>query len=323
MATITQWTFEGDVITPSTGTGTASLVGGATATFATGNGGGRGWNTSTYPTQGTGNKTRGVQFAVPTTGFQDIQVSFDLRHSNTAANTVVFQYSTDGTSFTDSLTFRATAGDTFFSRSVDLSAITGLNNNPNTTFRILSAFDPPDTGTAYVPANSTSTYNPAGTMRYDNVTITGNSTSTPPPAPVPSDPNFLRQIGVFGSANGAEIPAYDPASKRLFVVAGSVIEIINLANPANPSLIGNLSFNGTPAPGFSFVPNSVAVKNGIVAVALEEADNLKNQNPGQVQFFNASTGQFLKSVTVGFLPDAVTFSPDGTKVLTANEGNRT
>ena len=30
---MTQWTFEGDVITPSTGTGTASLIGGTTATF--------------------------------------------------------------------------------------------------------------------------------------------------------------------------------------------------------------------------------------------------------------------------------------------------
>ena len=49
---ITQWTFEGDLITPSTGQGTASLTGGTTATFATGNPG-RAWNTTTYPAQGT------------------------------------------------------------------------------------------------------------------------------------------------------------------------------------------------------------------------------------------------------------------------------
>jgi Ca2+-binding RTX toxin-like protein len=62
------------------------------------------------------------------------------------------------------------------------------------------------------------------------------------------------------------------------------------------------------------------VSEGIVAVALAIADDLWNQNQGEVQFFNAATGAFLGKETVGNLPDMVTFSPDGTKVLTANEG---
>jgi DNA-binding beta-propeller fold protein YncE len=53
-----------------------------------------------------------------------------------------------------------------------------------------------------------------------------------------------------------------------------------------------------------------------VAVAVED-DTL--QNPGQVVFFDTN-GQFLNSVTVGALPDMVVFTPDGRKVLTANEG---
>jgi DNA-binding beta-propeller fold protein YncE len=61
---------------------------------------------------------------------------------------------------------------------------------------------------------------------------------------------------------------------------------------------------------------SVAVKNGIVAVACPNADEALN---GSVVFFDAD-GVFLKQVAVGVLPDMITFSPDGTKVMTANEG---
>jgi uncharacterized protein len=59
------------------------------------------------------------------------------------------------------------------------------------------------------------------------------------------------------------------------------------------------------------------VSNGVVAVALEAP---VKTNPGQVAFYNASAGTLLNSIQVGSLPDMVTFSPDGTKVLTANEG---
>ena len=91
---ITQWTFE-STTTPSTGSGTASLIGGTTATFATGTSG-QAWNTTDYPAQNTNNKTAGVQFQISTTGWQDIEFSFDIRHSNTSANTIVVRYSTDG-----------------------------------------------------------------------------------------------------------------------------------------------------------------------------------------------------------------------------------
>ncbi|MBD2652828.1 choice-of-anchor I family protein [Synechocystis sp. FACHB-383] len=139
--------------------------------------------------------------------------------------------------------------------------------------------------------------------------------------------SLISKIGGFASSNGAEIPAFDPSTKRLFVVAGSVIEILDLTNPTNPTKLGDLAlnFDGLPA-GFSPAPNSVAVGKagtpsaGIVAVSLAIRDDLNNQEAGQIQFFDTATGNFLGKVLVGFLPDMVTFSPDGTKVLTANEG---
>ncbi len=137
----------------------------------------------------------------------------------------------------------------------------------------------------------------------------------------------LVKIGGFGSSNGAEIPAFDPGSNRLFLVAGDVVEILNLANPTNPSKVSELSFDTSTLPsGFDLIPNSVAVgkagtiSEGIVAVALAVRDTLNNQQLGEVQFFRTSDGSFLGKQSVGFLPDMVTFTPDGTKVLTANEG---
>jgi len=62
--------------------------------------------------------------------------------------------------------------------------------------------------------------------------------------------------------------------------------------------------------------NSVDVFGGIVAVAVEAE---VAQDPGLVAFYDTD-GTFLASVEVGALPDMVTFTPDGSKVLAANEG---
>jgi DNA-binding beta-propeller fold protein YncE len=114
---------------------------------------------------------------------------------------------------------------------------------------------------------------------------------------------------------GAEISAFDPASDRLFVTSSSGLQVVNLANPAAPTLITTVDFTTL---GFATTDvTSVAVKNGIVAVALPDAD--KSQ-PGKVVFLSAADNALLGSVDVGALPDMLTFTPDGTKVLVANEG---
>ncbi|XHX78745.1 MAG: choice-of-anchor I family protein [Stenomitos frigidus ULC029] len=132
---------------------------------------------------------------------------------------------------------------------------------------------------------------------------------------------ILQKIGSFTSANGAEIPAFDPGSDRLFTVAGSTVEILSVSNTGALTLTGALTPGFTPPAGTNVLPNSVAVKNGIVAVAYAVVDATTNaQQTGRVSFYNAADGTFLNSVAVGFLPDMLTFTPDGTKVLVANEG---
>jgi 2',3'-cyclic-nucleotide 2'-phosphodiesterase (5'-nucleotidase family) len=131
----------------------------------------------------------------------------------------------------------------------------------------------------------------------------------------------LKKIGGITSTNGAEIAAFDGGSDRLFVVAGSVIEVQTIGSTGAIAAAGTLVTGFTLPVGTAAIPNSVAVKNGIVAVAYAIQDTATNaQQPGRVSFYNAATGAFINSVTVGALPDMLTFTADGTKVLVANEG---
>ena len=120
--------------------------------------------------------------------------------------------------------------------------------------------------------------------------------------------------GVFDEG-GAEIAAHDPATQRLFVTNGNdgTVDVISIADSATPVKLSTLVF---PAPFEDLAPTSVAVTNGIVAVAVP-ADTVTD--PGHVLFFDTA-GDFQSSFEVGALPDMVTFTPDGEKVLVANEG---
>ena len=154
------------------------------------------------------------------------------------------------------------------------------------------------------------------------ITVSGNSLATiyiidnDDVAPIPSQQIELNYVGSFdpsgASTSTCEIVVHDPASQRLFTtsaVAG-FLDIINFSNPAVPTVITSVDMNSYGG------VTSVAVKNGIVAVASPNTDETLD---GSVVFFDTN-GVFLKQVTVGALPDMITFSPDGTKVMTANEG---
>ena len=136
-------------------------------------------------------------------------------------------------------------------------------------------------------------------------------------ADVSTTPTGVLDIDVKGTLAlaGAEISAFDPGSDRLFVTSNAGLQVVDLSNPAAPALITTLNFTTLGFAGTDVT--SVAVKNGIVAVALLATD--KSQ-PGQVVFINAATHTVVGSVQVGVHPDMVTFTPDGLKVLVANEG---
>jgi hypothetical protein len=131
----------------------------------------------------------------------------------------------------------------------------------------------------------------------------------------------LTQVGRYESGlydeGGAEITAYDPRRKRLFVVnAGlGVVDVLNVANPARPRKIDEI--DTSRAFGSAGDTNNVDVHDGVLAVAIANEDEQLN---GRVAFYDTRNRRLLNTVEVGSLPDMVTFTPDGQTVLTANEG---
>jgi len=130
--------------------------------------------------------------------------------------------------------------------------------------------------------------------------------------PTPSSVR-LRKIGGYehGGALAAEISAYDDVSRRLFVVNGALgtVDVLDLRDPANPLSVTSLSVGGAA--------NSVATHGGIVAVAIEGATRT---DLGTVAFYRATTLDLISTVQVGALPDMVVFTPNGRRLLVANEG---
>lgn len=142
------------------------------------------------------------------------------------------------------------------------------------------------------------------------------------PTPVDPTPNTIElskigayQLGIFAES-AAEIPAYDAASKRLFVVnaQAGVLDVLDLSQPNQPVKIAEIQVHDI-AEGAEV--NSVAVHNGIVAIAIQAA---VKTDPGYVALYQAKDLSKLAHVQVGALPDMLTFSPDGQTLLVANEG---
>ena len=129
---------------------------------------------------------------------------------------------------------------------------------------------------------------------------------------------FTSRLLLEGGEGAAEISAYDPLTKRLFVVnngnllSAPRIEVIDFANPATLAVLAtiDISYYGAGV-------NSVAVANGKLAAAIESG---VKTDTGVVAMFNTASYELEMIASVGSLPDMVTFSPNGKLIITADEG---
>jgi DNA-binding beta-propeller fold protein YncE len=136
----------------------------------------------------------------------------------------------------------------------------------------------------------------------------------------------------LGNQGAAEIVQYHADTQTIYatntstntiaVIPASTVSTATLSDPINtinltPSTVDlPADINGVALGGV----NSIAISGDLMAVAVSAA--VKTDN-GYVLFYSgldSSTPAFLDSVEVGALPDMVTFTPDGGKVLVANEG---
>jgi PEP-CTERM motif len=124
----------------------------------------------------------------------------------------------------------------------------------------------------------------------------------------------------------SEIVAFEPATAangntpRLFIAAGAFVDVLDARTGAR---LASLQL-----PANSGGVNSVAIKNGLLAVAV---DGATEGSLGTVAIYNSaaipSSGSngllnvpALRSFTVGAVPDMITFTPNGKTLLVANEG---
>jgi hypothetical protein len=189
------WDFNDDNTTADGGVNASlsslALEGGTTATFAGGSPldaaatPNRGYNTTTYPTQGQNNLTAGIVFNTPTTGYINVTVQFDVRWSNTASRYLRFQYTYDGVSWINGPQLVAPGGDTWWSSQnitnpngntryyVSFFGDTQADNNLNFAFRILAEFAPGDNNYHGARDGNAAGYRTNGTVRYDLVEVRG------------------------------------------------------------------------------------------------------------------------------------------------------
>ena len=124
----------------------------------------------------------------------------------------------------------------------------------------------------------------------------------------------------FGNG-GTEIVKYNPKNGYAYSVNGDkeALDIIDVKHPGKDGAINlvkriYLQDNGIEAGDLTSV--TVHPSGDYVAVSAPAVDKTK---PGHVVFYG-SNGDYINNVTVGSLPDMVTFSKDSKYLLVANEG---
>jgi DNA-binding beta-propeller fold protein YncE len=119
------------------------------------------------------------------------------------------------------------------------------------------------------------------------------------------------------SGRSSEIPFWDPGTHALWIVGGDGLDVLDLG--------GNrlASFTTTAFGGV----NSIAIAGSTLALSF--TNGIQTSAPGSVQFFDTTTflsqgatAAYLGGVNTGAVPDMITWTAGGSRLLVANEGER-
>lgn len=267
-----------------------------------------------FPAQGTGNKTAGAQFRVNTSGYQNIQISWDQENSATASRYWRIQYTLDGVDWLDHSTVITanhigspnpdTDTPTWqWGLSADFSAITGANNNPDFGFRIVAEFESTAIGTGtegYVANRPTSNYGTGGTLWLDMVTVTGDELdpgNQPPQISAIADQQTLMGVAT------APIP---------FTVSDAETAAGNLvlsAQSSNPTLVNNFSFGGSGENRtLTATPTAGEVGSAIITVRVMDQGGKIAESSFSLDVIVPAISQIFSQSTTWDVPVTVSFS---------------
>ncbi|MEZ9746973.1 choice-of-anchor I family protein [Vibrio splendidus] len=121
--------------------------------------------------------------------------------------------------------------------------------------------------------------------------------------------------------SAAEIVSYDSCTDKLYVVNAQAqkVDVLSMNSASEPTSSGSIDLQSAAAASGVDIgaANSVSTHQGLVAVAIENAD--KQQN-GIIALYRSDTLELITTYTAGALPDMVSFSKDGRYIASANEG---
>ncbi|MHC2067537.1 choice-of-anchor I family protein [Bremerella sp. T1] len=110
-----------------------------------------------------------------------------------------------------------------------------------------------------------------------------------------------------GGEGASEIAAFDASTQKVFVT-NAVDGTVDVLDASTGSLLEQIEAGDV---------NSVACYEGLVAIAIAAEETGVR---GKVMLVDANNYSILAEPEAGFLPDMVTFTPNGRYVLVANEG---
>jgi hypothetical protein len=176
---------------PAAGDGTARLLGALAASFGTVAGGKSSDTTtadnsmlrlSSFPPQGTDNKTSGLEFRVSTARKRNIGLVWDQYNSASASRYWRVQYTTNGSEFLDHTVVSNTVAGTWLrNQFTSFGGVANVENNPNFGIRFVSEFESSATAAGeerYLAVSPTSNYSVSGTLWIDLVRVAGEPDDT-------------------------------------------------------------------------------------------------------------------------------------------------
>jgi DNA-binding beta-propeller fold protein YncE len=132
----------------------------------------------------------------------------------------------------------------------------------------------------------------------------------------PASFGFVGRYATGLPGTSAETTALD--GDRLYVsnADNGSVDIVDVADPAVPVRLARLDLRSLAGLGPEASVASVTARDGVLAVAVAADPKIE---PGKVLVLDRD-GQPVGWAPVGTNPDALTFTPDGRRILVANEG---